>query len=33
MQMDLKERVRLKKAPRTELYSLEPPFPISNFLL
>ena len=33
MNLDLKERVRLKKAPRTELYSLEPPFPISNFLL
>lgn len=33
MDMDLKERVRLKKALRTELYSLEPPFPISNFLL
>ena len=31
--MDLQERVRLKKADRTELYSLEPPFPYSNFLL
>ena len=31
--MDLKERIRLKKADRTELYSIEPPFPYSNFLL
>ena len=31
--MDLKERIRLKKADRTELYSEEPPFPYSNFLL
>jgi len=31
--MELKERVRLKKAERPELYSLEPPFPYSNFLL
>ncbi len=33
MDMDLQERVRLKKADRTELYSLEPPFPVSNFLI
>lgn len=31
--MDLQERVSLKKAERSELYSLEPPFPYSNFLL
>lgn len=31
--MDLKERIRLKKADRSELYSEEPPFPYSNFLL
>ena len=30
--MDLQERVLLKKANREELYSLEPPFPKSNFL-
>ena len=33
MDMDLETRVYLKKADRTELYSLEPPFPISNFLI
>lgn len=32
-QVDLQERVRLKTADRDELYSLEPPFPISNFLM
>lgn len=31
--MDLQERVSLKKADRSELYTLEPPFPITNFLL
>lgn len=31
--MDLQERVDLKKADRTELYNLEPPFPTTNFLL
>lgn len=31
--MDLQERVRLKKADRNELYTLEPPFPKSNFLM
>lgn len=31
--VDLEERVRLKKASRDNLYSLEPPFPRSNFLL
>ncbi len=31
--MDLKERIRLKKADRSELYKEEPPFPYSNFLL
>ena len=31
--MDLQERVRLKKADRNELYTLEPPFPATNFLL
>lgn len=31
--MDLQERINLKKANRTELYSLEPPFPYSNFLI
>lgn len=31
--MDLQERVSLKKADRNELYSLEPPFPRTNFLL
>lgn len=31
--MTLEERVRLKKADRSELYSLEPPFPYSNFLI
>lgn len=31
--MDLQERVFLKKADRNELYSLEPPFPYTNFLL
>ena len=31
--MDLQERVRLKKADRNELYTLEPPFPTTNFLL
>lgn len=30
--MDLQERVLLKKANREELYSLEPPFPKTNFL-
>lgn len=32
-QVDLQERVRLKTAERSELYSLEPPFPKSNFLM
>lgn len=31
--MNLEERVRLKKADREELYSLEPPFPYTNFLI
>jgi len=31
--VDLAERVRLKKADRDELYSLEPPFPKTNFLI
>lgn len=31
--IDLQERVRLKTADRTELYSLEPPFPRTNFLM
>lgn len=31
--VDLMERVRLKKANRDNLYSLEPPFPKSNFLM
>lgn len=31
--MDLQERVTLKKADRSELYTLEPPFPTTNFLL
>ena len=31
--MDLQERVQLKKADRNELYTLEPPFPTTNFLL
>lgn len=31
--MDLQERVNLKKADRNELYTLEPPFPVTNFLL
>ncbi|MBQ3669888.1 MAG: radical SAM protein [Treponema sp.] len=31
--MDLQERVNLKKANRTELYTLEPPFPYTNFLV
>lgn len=31
--MDLQERVLLKKADREELYSLEPPFPKTNFLM
>jgi len=31
--VDLAERVRLKKANRNNLYSLEPPFPVSNFLI
>lgn len=31
--MKLQERIELKKANRTELYSLEPPFPYSNFLI
>lgn len=31
--MNLQERVSLKKADRSELYCLEPPFPISNFLI
>lgn len=32
-QVDLQERVRLKTAERKELYSLEPPFPKTNFLM
>lgn len=32
-QVDLQERVRLKTADRSELYSLEPPFPKTNFLM
>ena len=28
--MDLQERVRLKKADRNELYTLEPPFPATT---
>ncbi len=32
-QLDLQERVRLKTAERGELYSLMPPFPITNFLM
>ncbi len=31
--VDLQERVRLKKANRSELYCLTPPFPKSNFLM
>ena len=31
--VDLQERVRLKKADRDELYCLEPPFPKTNFLM
>lgn len=31
--IDLQERVRLKKAVRAELYSLTPPFPKTNFLI
>ena len=31
--MNLQERVNLKKMDRSELYSLEPPFPKSNFLI
>ena len=31
--VDLQERVRLKTADRTELYSLKPPFPKTNFLM
>lgn len=31
--LELEERVRLKKADRPELYTLEPPFPRTNFLL
>lgn len=31
--VDLMERVRLKKANRDDLYCLEPPFPRSNFLM
>ncbi|MDR2043076.1 MAG: radical SAM protein [Clostridium sp.] len=33
MEMNLEERVALKKANRTELYRLEPPFPRTNFLM
>lgn len=33
MDLDLQTRVELKKAERTELYSLEPPFPYTNFLI
>lgn len=32
-QMTLQERVSLKTAERSELYSLKPPFPKSNFLM
>ena len=32
-EVDLMERVRLKKANRDNLYCLEPPFPKSNFLM
>lgn len=32
-EMDLQERVFLKTAERKELYSLEPPFPKTNFLM
>lgn len=31
--VDLQERVRLKTSQRTELYSLTPPFPKTNFLM
>ena len=31
--LDLQERVRLKKANRDNLYTLEPPFPKTNFLM
>lgn len=31
--VDLQERVRLKTSDRTELYSLTPPFPKTNFLM
>ena len=31
--VSLDERVRLKKADRSELYTLEPPFPKTNFLM
>ena len=31
--LELEERVRLKKAVRKELYTLEPPFPRTNFLI
>ena len=31
--LELEERVRLKKAARPELYTLEPPFPRTNFLI
>lgn len=31
--LQLQERVRLKKASRDELYCLEPPFPVTNFLI
>lgn len=31
--LELQERVRLKKAERTELYCEEPPFPRTNFLI
>lgn len=33
MDLTLEERVRLKKADCKELYSLEPPFPYTNFLI
>ena len=33
MDMNLQQRVDLKKAERTELYCLEPPFPHTNFLI
>ena len=32
-ELSLEERVKLKKADRNELYSLEPPFPKTNFLI